>query len=99
MRTNQPLRAAREARATLAGYDRGMKTVRLRVHDGKLVGDAPASLREGTVLHAVIADREEEMSPDELDELNRTLDESWDELEQGREISAADVIRTIRAVR
>lgn len=76
-----------------------MKTVRLQVHDGKLAGDAPASLREGTVLHAVIADREEEMSPEELAQLHRTLDESWDELEAGSEISAADAIRTIRAIR
>lgn len=76
-----------------------MKTVQLRVHKGQLVGDAPASLREGAIVLAMIPDHDEEMSASELEELEANLDESWTQLEAGEEISAAAAILAVSAIR
>lgn len=76
-----------------------MKTVQLRVHEGQLVGDAPASLREGSVVLAMIPDQGEEMSTSELEKLEANFDESWAQLEAGEEILAAAAILAVSAIR
>jgi len=76
-----------------------MKLVRLRVQGGKLVGDAPTSLADGTIVDALLADREDDMLGAELMKLNDALDESWAELEDGKEISAEHAIAVVSSIR
>ncbi len=76
-----------------------MKTVRMKVQGGKLIGEAPAMLREGAIVDVVIADRDDDMSSEELATLNDELDASWVELESGNVVSADDAIAAVRAVR
>lgn len=76
-----------------------MKTVRLRVQRGQLVGVAPSNLGEGAIVEAVLADRDDELPAAELAALNRVLDESWAQLEAGHEVSADEAIAAVSAVR
>jgi hypothetical protein len=76
-----------------------MKALRVKVQDGRLVGDAPASLPEGTVLDVCIADSGDDMSPDEHAALSAFLDESWREFQAGNVVPAEDVLARLRTRR
>ena len=74
-----------------------METLRVRVEKGKLVGEAPPSLPEGTELELCIAEPEDAMSEQELAALQSTLDAAWESVRAGRLHPAAEVIAELRA--
>ena len=74
-----------------------MKTLKVRVENGKIVGEAPPGLPEGTELELCIADPGDEMTDKELRELNQGLEASWRAVKDGRVRTAADVIAELRA--
>ncbi len=73
-----------------------MNTLKVRVENGKIVGEAPAGLPEGTELELCVADPGDAMSPEELAALNRTLDAAWRSIEAGRFRAAERVIEDLR---
>ena len=62
-----------------------MKTIKVRVEGGRIVGKAPPGLPEGT--------------EEELSKLNRALETAWRSVKEGRVRPAAEVIAEIRAKR
>ncbi len=76
-----------------------MNTLKVRVENGKIVGEAPAGLPEGTELELCVADPGDAMSPEELAALNRTLDAAWGSIEAGRFRAAECVIEDLRKAR
>lgn len=74
-----------------------MKTLRVRVENGRIVGEAPPGLPEGTELELCVADPGDDMTEAELAELNRALEAAWVSVKAGHVRPAADVIAEIRA--
>jgi hypothetical protein len=54
-----------------------MKTLKVRVENGKIVGEAPPGLPEGTEIELCIAHPGDDMTEEELAELNRALEAAW----------------------
>lgn len=76
-----------------------METLKVRVENGKLIGEAPAGLPEGTELELCLAEPEEEMTANELAQLRAALDAGWGSVEAGRFRPAEDVLAELRAAR
>ena len=76
-----------------------MGTLKVRVEKGKLVGDAPAGLVEGTELELCLAEPDDEMSPEELAQLRTALDAGWRSVEAGRFRPADELVAELRARR
>jgi hypothetical protein len=76
-----------------------MQALKVRVENGKIVGDAPAGFTEGTELELCLAEPEEEMTDEELVALNAALDAAWRSVEAGRVRPAQDVIAGLRSRR
>ena len=76
-----------------------MKTIKVRVEGGRIVGEAPPRLLEGTELELCIADPGDGMTEEELAKLNRALETAWRSVKEGRVRPAAEVIAEIRAKR
>lgn len=76
-----------------------MKTLRVRVENGKIIGEAPPGLPEGTELELCIADPGDDMTEEEIAELNRALETAWRSAKEGRARPASDIIAAIRAKR
>jgi hypothetical protein len=73
-----------------------MYRLKVRVQEGKIVGEAPAGLAEGTELELCIAEPDDDMSDEELAALNTVLDAAWQSLEAGRVRPAAEVLAELR---
>ena len=54
-----------------------MDNLKVRVQNGKVVGDAPPGLEEGEELELSIADPGDDLTEEELARLNRALEEAW----------------------
>ncbi len=76
-----------------------MEALKVRVENGKIVGDAPPGLAEGTELELCLADPQDEMTEEELAALQATLDAGWRSMEAGRYRPAAEVVAELRAKR
>jgi len=76
-----------------------MQALKVRVENGKIIGDAPLGLAEGTELDLCLAEPEDDMTPEELAQLNAALDSAWRSMENGRFRPAADVLAELRAER
>lgn len=76
-----------------------METLKVRVANGKLVGEAPTGLAEGTELELCLAAPDDEMSESELEALNESLDRAWHAIKAGRVRPAMDVVNELRARR
>lgn len=76
-----------------------MQALKVRVKNGKIVGDAPPGFSEGSELELCLAEPEEEMSEEELAALRTALDRAWRSLEAGRFRPAAEVLADLRARR
>jgi hypothetical protein len=73
-----------------------MHGLKVRVQGGRIVGEAPKGLAEGTELELCMAEPEEEMSDEELAALDRVLDAAWQSIAEGRVRSAAEVLAELR---
>ena len=76
-----------------------MEALKVRVENGKIIGDAPSGFAEGTELELCLAEPPDEMSEQELAALQSALDAGWRSMEAGRHRPAADVIAELRAKR
>lgn len=72
------------------------KAFRVRVQQGKLVGEAPAALAEGTELDLCLAEPDEQMTKEEAAALERALDAAWRSMEAGHVRPARDLIAELR---
>ncbi len=76
-----------------------MEALKVRVENGKIIGDAPRGFAEGTELELCLAEPQEEMSEDELAALQAALDAGWESMTAGRYRPAADVVAELRSKR
>ncbi len=76
-----------------------MEALKVRVENGKIIGDAPRGIAEGTELELCLAEPHDEMSDRELAALNAALDAGWQSMEAGRYRPAAKVISKLRSKR
>ncbi len=74
-----------------------MKTLKVRIENGKMVGEAPPGLSEGEELDLCIADPGDDMTEAELAALNKALEAGWRSVEAGRFRPVAEVIADLRA--
>ncbi len=80
-------------------YTLRMQALKVRVQNGKVVGDAPRGIAEGTELELCLAEPQDEMSDDELAALQGALDNGWRSMKEGRYRPAAEVLAEIRSRR
>ena len=76
-----------------------MEALKVRVENGKIIGDAPRGLADGTELELCLAEPQEEMSEEELAALQDALDAGWRSMEAGRYRPAEEVIAEVRSRR
>ena len=76
-----------------------MENLKVRVENGKIVGEAPPGLPEGTELELALADPGDDMTEEELAELNCALEAAWRSVKEGRLRLAEDVISDLRTKR
>lgn len=69
------------------------------MENGRIVGDTPAGLPDGTELELCLADPGDDMTDEELADLNRALEAAWRPVEAGRLRPAQDVISDLRSGR
>lgn len=72
-----------------------MRTVRVRVENGRISGEAPPGFPEGEV-DLCLADPEDQMSDEELARLEDALARGFESIKAGRFRPAADVIADLR---
>ena len=73
-----------------------METLKIRVEDGRLVGDAPPGLSEGTELEVCLAEPEDEMTEAEIAALDAALEAGWKSMMAGRFRPAREAIAELR---
>ena len=76
-----------------------MANLKLRVENGKIVGDAPPGLEEGEELELSIADPGDDLTEGELAQLNRALEDAWRAVKEGRVRPAEDALSELRSKR
>ncbi len=76
-----------------------MEALKVRVKNGKIIGDAPRGIAEGTELELCLAEPQEDMSEEELAALNAALDAGWESMEAGRYRPATEVVAELRSKR
>ncbi len=86
------IRSATPSRAGHCCIMTFMEALKVRVENGKIVGDAPRGIAEGTELELCLAAPQKEMSEEELVALQGALDAGWRSMEAGRYRPAAKVI-------
>ncbi len=73
-----------------------MQALKVRVENGKIVGEAPRGFAEGTELELCLAEPEDEMTAEELAALKDALDAGWRSMGAGRYRSAMDIVTELR---
>ena len=76
-----------------------MKALKVRVQKGQIVGEAPPGVPEGTELELCIAEPEDEMTEEELAQLDGALERAWRSIQAGRTRPAAEVLAELHARR
>ena len=71
-------------------------TIKARVHAGRLVVDEPTSLPEGTEVELLPLDPGDWLDDDDRAALHAALAQSEADVEAGRLIDAADVLKGLR---
>ena len=71
-------------------------TIKARVHAGRLVVDEPTSLPEGTEVELLPLDPGDWLDDDDRAALHTALAQSEADVEAGRLIDAADVLKGLR---
>ena len=69
-----------------------MKAIKVKVVGGKLIGDAPPGFAEGEEVELCLFDPGDDMTDEELGELNRALEQAWECVQRGEVRSAAEVL-------
>jgi hypothetical protein len=72
------------------------QALRARVKNGRLVLDEPTDLPEGAEVDLVLADDEDDLTPEEREELHAALRESIAEMREGRLVDGKEVIAELR---
>lgn len=72
-----------------------MEALKVRVENGKIIGDAPRGFAEGAELELCLAEPPDEMSEDELAALQAALDSGWKSMEAGRYRPAVEVVAEV----
>jgi hypothetical protein len=70
----------------------GMKTLRAKVVNGRLVLNEPTKLAEGMELNLALADDEDDLDEKERAALDAAIAEGWASLRGGDRVSAEDVL-------
>ncbi len=73
-----------------------MEALKVRVENGKIIGDAPRGIAEGTELELCLAEPQDDMSEDELAALQAALDAGWRSMKAGRFRPASQVVAELR---
>ncbi len=76
-----------------------MEALKVRVENGKIIGDAPRGIAEGTELELCLAEPQDDMSEEELAALQAALDAGWRSMEAGRFRPASQVVAELRTQR
>ncbi len=92
--------ASKHSRQALASaIIASMEALKVRVENGKIVGEAPRGFAEGTELELCLAEPDDEMAADDLAALLAALDAGWRSMEAGRYRPAREVVAELRAKR
>ena len=83
----------------LTDYHRDMANIKVRVENGRIIGDAPPGFEDGAELELSIADPGDDMTDEELARLNQALEEAWRSVQEGRVRPAEDVLADLRTKR
>ncbi len=75
-----------------------MRSLKVQVRDGQLIGEAPVGLAEGTELELCLAEPDDQMTDEQTRELNQVLEAAWCSLEAGRVRPVDTVIAELRAL-
>ncbi len=76
-----------------------MEALKVRVEKGKIIGDAPRGVADGTELELCPAEPQDDMSAEEPAALQAALDAGCRSMEAGRYRPADDVIAELRSKR
>lgn len=76
-----------------------MEALKVRVENGKIIGDAPRGISEGTELELCLAEPQDEMSEKELVALQAALESGWRSMEAVRCRPAAEAVADLRSKR
>lgn len=92
----RPRRGGPRARSVLR-YAAGMRALKAKVANGRIVVDVPTELPDGTEVDLVVADVGDDLDEAERGELHEAIDEGLAELRAGAEgTDSAAVIRKLR---
>jgi len=94
-----PISGPCESEGVCLFYNQVMQALKVRVENGKIIGDAPAGFTEGTELELCLAEPEDEMTDEELVALEAVLEAGWKSIEAGQVRPAQDVIADLRSRR
>jgi predicted nuclease of restriction endonuclease-like (RecB) superfamily len=94
-----PLRRPPTQQVRTFGIMALMEALKVRVENGKIIGEAPRGFADGTELELCLAEPDDEMTADELAALQAALDAGWRSMEAGRYRSAHEVVAEQRAKR
>ena len=89
-----PDRLSSEGLATTIG---SMANIRVRVENGKIIGDAPPGFEEGAEIELALADPGDDLSHGELARLNQALEAAWKSVRDGHVRPAGDVLADLRS--
>jgi hypothetical protein len=76
-----------------------METLKVRVENGKIIGDAPPGVPEGAELELCLAEPEGEMTASQRSALDAALEAAWQSMTAGRFRPARDAVAELRAKR
>lgn len=75
-----------------------MKALKIRVENGRVVGEAPAGLADGE--HELcLVDDDDDMTDEDVAQLGAIIERSLEDARAGRVVSAAEVVAELRARR
>ena len=71
------------------------KPIRVRVENGRLVGEAPEGMAEGTELECVLPDEGDDLDDEEVAALNKVIDLSLKQAAQGKVVAAEELFKRL----
>jgi hypothetical protein len=74
-----------------------MASIRVRIEQGKIVGEAPPGFQEGDELELSITDPGDDMTEAELARLNCALEDAWRAVQAGRVRPAEELLDELQS--